>query len=109
VLGLNRDSWSGLGRYRKGPVPRMHVANVKSSLRAHDMEIDLVLGAGLLGRARPLMDRRRLSGMVLPLADLVVLRARHRERPAATRLRMKGFPARAVPTAINAALLKRTA
>jgi len=108
VLGLNRGSWSGMGRYRKGPVPRMRVANVKRSLRVHDMEIDHVLGAGLLGRSSPLMDWKRLSGIGLPLADLVLLRARHRGRPASTRLRMKRLPARAMPTAISAALLKRT-
>ena len=106
VLGLNRGSWSGMWRYRKGPVPRMRIADVKNSLRVHDMEIDHVLGAGLLGRAKPLMDWKRLSGIALPLADLVVLRARHRDRPAATRLRMKRFPARAVPTAISTVLVK---
>jgi SAM-dependent methyltransferase len=103
VLGLNRSGWSGLNRYRRGPVPRMHVASVRNSLQAHDMDINRVLGAGLFGRARPLMEWNRPSGIVLPLADLVVLRARHRARPAATRLRMKEFSARALPTAINTA------
>jgi len=102
VLGLNRRSWSGLGRYRGGPVPRMDVASVRNSLQAHDMELNCVLGAGLLGQARPVMEWKRLSGIALPLADLVVLRARHRNRPAVTRLQMKKFPARALPTAVNA-------
>jgi hypothetical protein len=101
VLGLNRSSWSGLHRYRGGPVPRMNVASVRNSLQAHGMDLNHVLGAGLLGWARPVMEWKRLSGIALPLADLVVLRARHRDRPAVTRLQMKKFPARALPTAVK--------
>lgn len=103
VLGLNRSGWSGLNHYRRGPVPRMHVASVRNSLQAHGLDINRILGAGLLGQGGPLMELNRLSGIALPLADLIVLRARHRERPAAPRLRMKEFPARALPTAVNTA------
>lgn len=103
VLGLNRSSWSGLRRYRSGPVPRMHVASVRNSLQAHGMDLNCILGAGLLGRARPVMEWKRLSGIALPLADLVVLRASYRDRPAVTPLQMKKFPARALPTAIKTA------
>lgn len=102
VLGLNRSSWSGICAYRRGPVPGMRVAAVRDHLLARDMVIDCKLGAGLLGNPRPLMKWNRLSGVALPFADLVLLRARHLERPAAaTRLRLKEFPARAVPTAIH--------
>jgi len=101
VLGLNRSSWSGLSHYRNSPVPRMHVAEVRNSLSAYGMDVNLVLGAGLLGRSGPLMESKRMSGIALPVADLIVLRAGHRERPAATRLQMKEIPARAVPTAVN--------
>ncbi len=101
VLGLNRSSWSGLKRYRKSPVPRMRVSEVRNRLQANGMDVSLVLGAGLLGRSRPLMDSKRFSGIALPLADLIVLRARHRDRPAVTRLHMKEIPARAVPTAVH--------
>jgi len=100
VLGLNRNSWNGIWRHRREPVPGMHVASVRNSLQAHGMVIDRMLGAGLLGWPGPLMVWKRLSGMALPLADLVVIRARHRERPAATRLRLKEFPARALPTSM---------
>ncbi len=100
VLGLNRRSWSAMRWYRRGPVPGMAVASVRDSLQAHDLVIDCMLGAGLLGRSGPLMEWRRLSGVALPFADLVVLRAQHRERPAATPLRLKEFSARVMPTTI---------
>jgi len=108
VLGLNHRSWSGIRHYRRGPVPRMHVASVKNRLHTHDMVIDRMLGSGLLGQAKPLMEGNRLSSFILPLADLIVLRARHRERGAAMRLRVKEFPARALPTAFIATGLERT-
>ncbi len=100
VLGINRNSWSGMRVYRHGPVPAMHLASVRNRLQARHMVIDCTLGAGLLGQSRPVMEGHRLSSLALPFADLVVLRARHRERPAATRLRLKKFPAGVVPTAI---------
>lgn len=103
VLGINRSSWCGLKVYRRGPVPTMDVAAVRNRLQARHMVIDGTLGAGLLGQSRPAMAGNRLSSLVLPFADLVVLRARHRERPAALRLRLKKYPAGVAPTAIISA------
>ena len=100
VLGINRSSWSGMRVYRHGPVPALHLASVRNRLQARNMVIDRTLGAGLLGQSRPVMEGHRLSSLALPFADLVVVRARHRERPAATRLRLKKYPAGVVPTAI---------
>ena len=103
VLGINRSSWSGLSVYRHGPVPAMQLASVRYRLQARNMVLNGTLGAGLLGQSRPAMAGHRFSSLALPFADLVVLRARHRERPAATRLRLKKYPAGIVPTAITTA------
>lgn len=103
VLGINRSSWSGMKTVRRGSVPVMHVTRVRHALEARGMVIDGVLGAGLLGHARPRMHSNHISGVLLSLADHVLLRARHRERPLLTRMRLKEFPAGVVPTALVSA------
>ena len=101
ILGLNCNSWGHIRTYRHAPVPGMRVNQVRTWLQARGMVIDNIYGAGLLGQGKPSMEWRRLSGIGLPFADLVVLRARHRGFPSATRLRLKEFPAGVVPTAIT--------
>lgn len=100
LLGINRVSWSGMKTRRTGSVPVMQVTKVRHALEARGMVIDGVLGAGLLGHARPRMDSNHISGVVLSFADHVLLHARHRERPLLTRMRLKEFPAGVVPTAM---------
>jgi hypothetical protein len=48
------------------------------------------------------MESNRLSTVMLPFADLVLIRAMHRTRPILTKLRFKKYPAGVIPTAINA-------
>lgn len=100
VLGINRSSWSGMRVYRHELVPTMHLASVRHRLQARHMAIDGILGAGLFGQCGPVIGGNWLASLALPFADIVVVRARHRERPAATRMRLKKYPAGVVPTAI---------
>lgn len=102
VLGVNRGSWAGM-RCRKVPAEaRMSLPRVLARLNALGMAIEHITGIGLLGRSRPQMESNRLSTMMLPFADLVLIRAMHRTRPLLTKLRFKKYPAGVIPTAINA-------
>jgi len=99
LLGLNRHSWGGKRTYRDRSLPLIRLAPVQAALEGHDMLISRKLGQGLLGQDRPWMDRQRLSGLAWPFADVVLIQARHRSRPHATRLRLKELPAGAMPAA----------
>jgi len=100
ILGLNRRSWSGLKSLRKGPVPALRTRALKERLTELGMHVDKVLGAGLMGHSRPMIRDRGLSRICLPFADLLLVRARHRERPNLTLMRIKEFSAGAVPTTL---------
>ena len=102
LIGLNRSSWSGVRTCRGATVPALRLAKVRAGLEARDMVIDRMLGAGLMGLfARPCMESKTFSAAALPFADVLLLRARHRERPQPTRMRLKEFRAGAVPTSLS--------
>jgi hypothetical protein len=101
LVGLNRTSWGKLKTYRTSQVSVMSPALVQTALEDHDMQIIDKRGLGLLGQTKPGMGRHKLSTLVLPFADLVLLQARHREKPAATRMLLKKLPAGAMPASLN--------
>lgn len=81
VLGLNRMGW----RYRTQDgmrrLPGIAPLRVKSRLEALGMTMQGFAGAGLGGRQRPVFLGAGLAGLAAPLADLVLLQARHRDSP----------------------------
>lgn len=87
VLGLNR-----LGvRYRlqKGihSLPGLAPLKVKFELDRLNMETQGFSGAGILGMNRPKLMNSGLTGLGLPLADVVLLRARRADSPEVSLLR----------------------
>ena len=101
VLGLNGRSPSSRGLCRRVNLPALDVGKVQSRLLHQGMYVDARFGAGLLGKSVPWMAWNRLSGLLLPFADIVVIRARHNEEHAAMRLKLKEYPAGVVPTALT--------
>lgn len=100
ILGLNRASWSGLAALRNPPVPLLRLARLRGQLHFHEMDIHSVLASGLLGRDGPQLEQHGMTRLALPFADLLLVKARHRQRFSPTRLRLKGFSAGAVPTSL---------
>jgi SAM-dependent methyltransferase len=88
LLGLNRMGW----RYRRQDeirqLPGIAPLRVRSRLEGLGMTMQGFAGAGLAGRKRPEFMGAGLSGLAAPLADLVLLQARHRDSPEVTPLRL---------------------
>ena len=101
IVGLNSRSWSSRRSARPEELPLLQVARVLSRLQEQDLFIDAKFGVGIMGKSNPWMAWNRLSGLLLPLADIVVVRARHNGEQAATRLKLKGYRAGIMPTAIS--------
>jgi SAM-dependent methyltransferase len=89
LLGLNRLGW----RYRtQGDIrrlPGIAPFRVRSRLEHLGMTVQGFAGAGLGGLQRPAFMASGLQGLAAPLADLVLLQARHRSSPEATPLRFR--------------------
>jgi hypothetical protein len=87
LLGLNRMGW----RYRTQDdlrrLPGIAPLRVRSRLEQLGMTMQGFAGAGLGGMMRPAFLGGGLAGMATPLADLVLLQARHRDGPEVTPLR----------------------
>jgi len=86
LLGLNRMGW----RYRAQDdirrLPGMAPLRVRSRLEQLGMTMRDFAGAGLGGRQRPACMRSGLTGLAAPLADVVLLQARHCDSPQVTTL-----------------------
>jgi SAM-dependent methyltransferase len=98
IVGVNKRSWAGLKAPGKGTIPKLHTSHVRQALHENDLMIDETVGSGLMGWSKPKMDWNHFSGLALPLADLLLIRARYKDRPMATRLRLKKHSVRAIPT-----------
>jgi len=89
LLGLNRMGW----RYRvQGDIrrlPGIAPLRVRSRLEQLGMTMQGFAGAGLGGLTRPAFLGNGLAAMATPLADLVLLQARHRDSPEVTPLRFR--------------------
>lgn len=89
VLGLNRLGW----RYRAQDdirrLPGIAPWRVKSRLEALGLVMQGFAGAGLAGRPRPAFLNRGLPGLAVPLADLLLLQARHRDEAGVTPLQFR--------------------
>ncbi|HET6591499.1 MAG TPA: hypothetical protein VFG48_01155 [Xanthomonadales bacterium] len=86
LLGLNRMGWRYRAQGRAQPLPGLAPLRVKGRLERLGMTMQGFAGAGLCGRPRPAFMGTGLSGLATPLADLVLLQARHRDSPEVTPL-----------------------
>ncbi len=89
LLGLNRMGWRFRTQDRVRRLPGMAPLRVKSRLERLDMTMQGFAGAGLGGMKFPVFMSRGLSGVGAPVADLVLLQARHRDSPEVTPLRFR--------------------
>jgi len=89
LLGLNRMGW----RYRVQDdirrLPGIAPLRVKSRLEELGMTMQGFAGAGLGGQTRPAFLGGGLAGMATPLADVLLLQARHKDSPEVTPLRFR--------------------
>lgn len=89
LVGLNRMGW----RYRTQDgirrLPGLAPLQVRGRLEQLGMTMQGFAGAGLAGLSGPAFLSGGLAGLAAPLADLVLLQARHRDSPAATPLRFR--------------------
>ena len=88
LLGLNSMGW----RYRRQDeirhLPGIRPLRVRSRLEGLGMTLHGFAGAGLAGGKRPEFMGAGLSSLAAPLADVVLLQARHRGGPEVTPLRL---------------------
>jgi SAM-dependent methyltransferase len=89
VLGLNRLGWRYRSQGRLRRLPGIAPLKVKSALDRLEMTMQGFAGAGVLGMSRPVFMGSGLAGLGSPLADVVLLQARHRDSPEVTPLRFR--------------------
>ena len=101
LLGLNRQGWRYRGQERIRHLPGLAPLRVKTQLEQLDMTMQGFAGAGLCGMRRPVFMSRGLSSLGAPVADLVLLQARHRDSPEVTPLRFRKSRSGVVQSAAN--------
>jgi hypothetical protein len=87
LLGLNRMGWRFRSQDRISQLPGLAPLRVKKRLEELQMTMQGFAGAGLAGMKRPALMYSGLSSIGAPVADLVLLQARHMNSPEATALR----------------------
>jgi SAM-dependent methyltransferase len=90
ILGVNRLGWrfQFQGTFRR--LPGISPLKVRSRLARLEMNMQGFAGAGLLGRMRPVFMSSGLAGLGSPIADVVLLQARHCGGPEMTPLTRPG-------------------
>jgi len=89
VLGLNRMGWRYRFQERSGPLPGLSPLKVKARLESLQMTMQGFAGAGLGGLKHPVWMHRGLASLGAPLADIVLLQARHSNHPEVTPLQFR--------------------
>ena len=89
ILGLNRLGWRFCIQGRLHRLPGIAPLKVKSCLDRLDMTLQGFAGAGLLGMRRPVFMSSGLTGLGSPIADIVLLQARHSGGPEAAPLNFR--------------------
>ena len=89
VLGLNRLGWRYRSQGRIRRLPGLAPLKVKFELDHLGMTMQGFAGAGLLGMSRPVFMSSGLAGLGSPLADVILLQARHNDSPELTPLRFR--------------------
>lgn len=89
LLGLNRMGWRYRTQDRIRRLPGLAPLRVKARLEALGMTMQGFAGAGLCGMRRPVWMNKGFSSIGAPVADLVILQARHADSPEVTPLRFR--------------------
>jgi SAM-dependent methyltransferase len=99
VLGLNRMGWRYRFQERSGQLPGLSPLKVKSRLESLHMTMQGFAGAGLGGMKRPVWMHSGFASLGAPLADIVLLQAKHANNPEVTPLRFRKSRAGVVQSA----------
>jgi len=89
LLGLNRMGWRYRTQDRFRRLPGLAPLKVKARLEQLGMSMQGFAGAGLCGMRRPVWMYKGLSSIGAPVADLVILQARHANSPEVTPLQFR--------------------
>ncbi|MDH3789505.1 MAG: class I SAM-dependent methyltransferase [Xanthomonadales bacterium] len=89
LLGLNRLGWRYRTQSRIRRLPGLAPLKVRSRLDGLNMTMQGFAGAGLFGMTKPVWMHSGLGSIGTPLADIVLLQARHRDSPEVTPLRFR--------------------
>jgi SAM-dependent methyltransferase len=89
LLGLNRMGWRYRAQDRYRRLPGLAPLKVKEQLQALGMTMQGFAGAGLCGMGKPAWMHSGLSSIGAPIADVVILQARHADSPELTPLRFR--------------------
>lgn len=89
LLGLNRMGWRYRTQSGANRLPGIAPFRVRARLERLEMTMQGFAGAGLAGQGRPAFLARGLGGLAVPVADIVLLQARHRDSPEVTPLKFR--------------------
>jgi len=89
LLGLNRMGWRYRTQGREGRLPGLSPLKVKDRLEELRMTMQGFAGAGLAGMNRPALMHDGFASLGAPLADVVLLQAKHAHSPEVTPLRFR--------------------
>jgi len=100
LLGLNLLGWRYRTQRSRGRLPGLSPLRVKDRLDALEMTMQGFAGAGLAGMSRPVWMHSGLASLGAPLADIVLMQARHADSPEVTPLRFRNPNAAIVQSAV---------
>jgi hypothetical protein len=99
IVGLNRLGWRFRSQGRLRRLPGIAPLKVKSRLVQLDMTMQGFAGAGFFGMQRPVFMSSGMAGLGSPIADVVLLQARHNNGPEMTPLKFRKLVSGAVQSA----------
>lgn len=99
ILGINRMGWRFRFQGDLCRLPGIAPLKVKARLDQLEMAMQGFAGAGLFGMQRPVFMRSGIAGLGSPIADVVLLQARHISGPEMTPLRFRKLGAGIVQSA----------
>lgn len=99
ILGINRMGWRFRFQRRLHTLPGLAPLKVKSRLDSLDMTMRGFAGAGFFGMKRPVFMSSGIAGLGSPIADVVLLQARHNNGPEMTPSRFRKLDSGVVQSA----------
>jgi SAM-dependent methyltransferase len=98
ILGLNSKGFRARRDKEARDLPRLHWRALDRILAELGMEITGVLGAGIVGISSKAFQQNGLGALILPVADLLVIRARAVNPANASPVRLEQFRAGVAPS-----------
>ena len=99
ILGINRMGWRFRFQGSSHTLPGIAPLKVKSRLDSLDMAMRGFAGAGFFGMKRPVFMSSGIAGLGSPIADVLLLQARHYNGPEMTPSRFRKLDSGVVQSA----------